>query len=94
MNDHQQTNVMEIPLIFIVVIIIARITMSLPMHVWIVIAIFYCQLLAKLIIITFLMSYSTKDLVITKEEPITVTYIHPFTKQVHLCSMVGLLVNV
>jgi hypothetical protein len=94
MNVHPPTNVMEIPLIFIVVIIIARITMNLLIRVWIVIAIFYYPLLAKLIITIFLMSYSTKDLLITKEEPIIMICIRLFTKQVHLCSMVGLLVNV
>lgn len=62
MNVHPPTNVMEIPLIFIEATIIARIIMSLLMHVSIVIAIFYYQLLVKLIITIFLMSYSTKDL--------------------------------
>lgn len=94
MNDHPPTNVMEILLIFIVVTIIARITMSLLIHVWIVIAIFYYQLLGKVIITTFLMSYSTKDPLTTKEEPIMVTCIRLFTKQVHLCSIAGQLVNV
>ena len=62
MNDPQQTNVMEIHLIFIEVIIIVRITLNLLMHASIVIAMFYYLLLVKLIIIIFLMNYLTRDL--------------------------------